>query len=265
MTDSRQADPVPLAPILEANAQWIDALANAMHEGVSIIVEPSSKVASDDALVGGGLMTQTVQILLAASMDAMRLLIEVRNSRNGPGVAAWAVLARACLESASLAWWLVEASQQVDRCTRLLRLQREDAKNQRQFGGDPSEHQGFDADLQKVAERLAVDFSEIRKSVKFSSILAELDDACHGEYLKTWQVLSGISHGRRWAWTVGTVPTYLARTERGHSRHLNLSLEFLDTSILIGCSALSVAVDAWNAAASTSLPSLQQFLSPFDG
>lgn len=166
-------------------------------------VEPGSSLAGDNRATQPYQLSHTV---VAAMNQAVEHLHTIRALIVGAGVmhpAAPFTLARAAIETASIAVWLMSPSSRKERVMRRLRLALEDAKDSDRAGaeiGSPSNLAVARRRLDGLAAAAANDPGYTLKSgVNTTDIVRAADTQVDRTHVLTaWRVCAGFSHGRIW-------------------------------------------------------------------
>jgi hypothetical protein len=181
-----------------------------MHDGQTKYawpVEPGSALAGDDEASRPFQTSHASGRALVAALDHLHALVTLIVETRTIHVRAPYALARAALENASTALWLVAPKARRERVYRTLRLQVADAQDAQRASADlggivtmPLEERL--EHLRSVAARNQINL-DVRRVVSATEILTAADAMVKTDFaagpLGAWRVFSGFSHGRPWA------------------------------------------------------------------
>ncbi|KAB1651837.1 hypothetical protein F8O01_17500 [Pseudoclavibacter chungangensis] len=229
---------------------WLDVLREDLRSGHGFRTHPGSELDEDDVLVQGGLMSETVQLVIGASFANLDAAAQLLGSDDGVSPYPISTLIRAALEIAAVAVWLLEPDSTTGRAQRLLRLQHEDSRNEWMFGGDREHHASTSARIVELAAHIGVTAKSVTSKPSSSELVQHLDevvvDAGDIHFL-IWKLHSGFAHGRRWALRVGTVGISRGPSPRGGEvLALAPNGELLIGGCLVAATALDHAIGRWN-------------------
>lgn len=169
-------------------------------------VEPGSQLAKDDQATAGydPLSAQVTGLLHAATDNLHGVMTMIVDAERVHTYAEYAMI-RAGMETAALAWWLLNPGSRKERCTRSLRLFWQDTLDMLE-ALEQAETQAINlrkkrlAHRNDVARRNAIDINDTDGRVYFRAVVSAFDAAHRGiGALTVWRATSGMIHGRRWA------------------------------------------------------------------
>jgi hypothetical protein len=183
-------------------------------------VQRRSQLDTDNRRTAPLQMANTLQTLIWVAVEHQHAIAAVVRKANFLHLAAPFTLARAAVESAALAYWMLEpANSYRERIRRLLIYQRQDRYDQEQASTLIHNRLGtpVPADLAKrqawIASIITCSRIEIprRTVLNMTEVMQEVDrviDEDAHRFETYWRTASGLAHGRQWA-----VLNALVRTE----------------------------------------------------
>lgn len=162
-------------------------------------------------------------------------------------------LARAALETAGTATWLLASDNQAERIARLVHFKLQDSRDEFTFAGvaNQPEHTAQRVRLLALGESVGQPrsrFTDARSAYSTTRMMRDLESELGGPLVSSWALLSGLAHGRRWALRVASTHEELFTTEEGRQVFkLDLPPILLATVQLEAGRVLDKAVRHWNA------------------
>lgn len=200
--------------LLEAQFPRLDEI-HAQIDGPYMEVEPRSSLAIDDGYLGayrGGMLQRGP---INASWDALNTVRLVLKSNELPMTGMYPLL-RAAIENAALAVWTLHPIARDERLSRLFKLIAGESHDQSKYttttGSNSKDlKKKIDDDLRNlIAARFEVEAEKAifdPNSRRITDILSYCDSVMpnpdtankSGSALAYWQLFSGLSHGKQWA------------------------------------------------------------------
>lgn len=183
---------------------YINTLMSAEDPVPSAPPEPGSSMALDDlATAGYDPLSSQVSGLLHASHDHLHGVKSIVTDAGALHTYAEYALARAGLECAVLAWWLMESASRRERVTRSLRLFWEETLD---AGRALAEAEATQSMVKKrrehrnrVAKANGIPVNATDGHVAMSPIIREFSKKTGLPAMMVYQATSGMIHGRKWA------------------------------------------------------------------
>lgn len=208
-----------LAQLFETVERW--GRTNAVVQ-----VHPKSQLASDDALTDPYQSSHAIAMSIGAALDHLLALRALVVDAGSLPMAAPFTLARAALENAAQALWVLAPPEQTIRVKRRLQMAVADARERdslartlREERYDPSDLPQRLERFRELAERanlppqaLEGKFPSYRTMVREAGSIADVEG---GHLQALWQIGSGYAHGQSWSFiTAGTLGE-VARNMKG--------------------------------------------------
>lgn len=235
----------------EVHIRWLDQLRTEVLDPKRFRTRPNSELAKDDAVVGGALFSEVVQLQIHSAVDhllsALHLFVDNTTFFPVP------TLARAALESAGTAAWLLGPESQAERIARLVHFKLQDSRDEFTFAriANQAEHTEQRLRLLKLGESVGQPrsrFKDSRRSYSMTRVIRDLEEVLGGPLVSSWALLSGLAHGRRWALRVSATQEELFTTEEGRQVFkLELPPSLLAGAQLEAGRVLDQSVRHWNA------------------
>ena len=167
-------------------------------------IAPGSQLAADDRRSRPFQVSHSAQVSMHAAIDHLHALCSLVVEARSLHTYAGAALARASMEAASAAIWVLSPSEPRERAIRASRLGVQDKRDERDATGeDRSTWETRVRELTApVCTRLGVDSKALEGLVTATALMNTSDPhlaarGCPGTMM-LWRVGSGFAHGRRW-------------------------------------------------------------------
>lgn len=238
---------------IEQHHRWVRELLAATRDSQRFRVQAGAEIVEDDELVGGGLMTEVIQLQLHAAVDNLAAAGLLRKAMAADDVIPLyspTTAARGSLEPAVIAWWLMRPDEPRDRVARLLSFKLQDAFDEYTFNGGLKglDHEEQKARLFAIAGEVGVSKTSLKAGFSTTRVIADFDREFGTPISNIWQLSSGVAHGRRWAVRLTSVEEVAFSTELGR----DVLRIMPNPDLLLGFQleagmVLDHAVERWNA------------------
>jgi hypothetical protein len=236
--------------------------AQAKLDGVYVqVIEDRSSLRLDDRYLGwwrGGSLHTTAMLAAVDALRTTQTILEPVIAGNGalPMSALYPIL-RAAIESAALAIYLLEPTSRDERLRRSYLVAAEDAKYNGSFAASMGNAESTTrADTRDQIRTLLDSRPSIEQAgsfafvdVKYSMLVENADAAMAADpalppatrmkLIAWWQLLSGLSHGKQWAFVASMERSEAVVDEANETAHVRMS-----SSIAAVALVLQVAVEA---------------------
>jgi hypothetical protein len=203
-TDGSQPDPETMAQELLGDLfVKIEQLHHQRGDRERFAVQPGSSLAGDDQATDPYQLSHAVAAAMGHSVEHLHAIRALIIDAGVMHPAAPFTIARAAIENASIAVWLLAPASRTERVMRRLRWNWVDARDGNQFGEEinsPTDLPTTQHRLNRIGAAITGDASYAHTSRATTTDIVKAADAAvdRTHVLAAWRVCAGFSHGRMW-------------------------------------------------------------------
>ena len=228
MTGRRGANPVSDEELTQQVAEkWVEIspLINRLVERIGdpddFPIRPKSALTGDDKASTPYQVSHAAHACLTAAVDHLHAAKTLAFDSGVLHIAAPATLARGVIENAATGLWILSPAQRDERIRRALKWHARNAHDLVGSGLAPPDRTRdyYINKITAVAARRGLDATTVRSGYKMLKVIREVDSEHTdlGGIATAWQLGSGFSHGRPWAYLGALRLETIRRPEPGVS------------------------------------------------